>query len=94
MVYLVDSLPLSLPLPSEMEGGLLRRRKYALLHLRFRRRLLASLALFLALAAVAFVAVIALDYYASSVAAVEGVDYYRWGGTGNAAAFFVSCKTD
>ena len=74
MVYLVDSLPLS----SEMEGGLLRRRKYALLHLRFRRRLLASLALFLALAAVAFVAVIALDYYASSVAAVEGVDYYRW----------------
>lgn len=70
MVYLVfDPVPLS----SEMEG-LLRRRKFALLHLRFRRRLLASLALFVALVAVVFVAVIALDY-ASSVA-VEGADYY------------------
>ena len=76
MVYLVDPAPL----PSEMEG-LLRRRKYALLHLRFRRRLLASLAVFVALVAVAFVAVIALDY-ASSVA-VGGADYFRWG-CGNA----------
>ena len=78
MVYLVDPVPLS----SEMEG-LLRRRKYALLHLRFRQRLLASLALFLALVALAFVAVIALDYYASSlatIAAQDGADYYRSGG--------------